>query len=390
MNAQLMHVVCEAFPASRKVYQSGTLHPALKVPLREITLHPSSGEPPLAVYDSSGPYTDPNVSIDIERGLARMRAAWIGARGDVEAYPGRRVQLIDNGLSARCARRPRVPAAARAAARALGARAVTQLAYARAGIITPEMEYVAIRENVGREARAARAARRQRLGREPADVRDGGVRARRGGGRTRHHPGEHQSPGVRADDHRPQLPGEDQRQHRQLRGHLVHGRGGRQDGVGDPLGCGHGDGPVHRAQHPHDPRMDPAQLPGADRHGADLPGAGEGRRRGRGVELGGVPRHAHRAGRAGRRLLHHPRRRAAALHPAHRRARHRHRLARRLDHGQVVPGASPRELPLRALRGDLRHLPRLRRELLARRRPATGLDRRRQRCGAVRRARDAR
>ena len=71
-------------------------------------------------------------------------------------------------------------------------------------------------------------------------------------------------------------------------------------------------------------------------------------------------------------------------------ARHRHRLARRLDHGEVVPGASPRELPLRALRGDLRDLSRLRRELLARRRPAPGLDRRCQRRGAVRRARDAR
>ena len=81
--------------------------------------------------------------------------------------------------------------------------------------------------------------------------------------------------------------------------------------------------------------------PGADRHGADLPGAGEGQRRGRGPDLGGVPRHADRAGRAGRRLLHHPRRRAAALHPADREARDRHRLARRLDHGQVVPGAPP-------------------------------------------------
>ena len=180
--------------------------------------------------------------------------------------------------------------------------------------------------------------------------------------RARHHPGEHQPPGIRADDHRPQLPGEDQRQHRQLRRHLLHRRGGRQDGVGDPLGRRHGHGPVHRAQHPQHPRMDPAQLAGADRHGADLPGAGEGRRRGRGSDLGGVPRHAHRAGRAGRRLLHHPRRRAPAVHPAHRQPRHRHRLARRLDHGEVVPRAPPRELPLRALRGDLRDQPRLRRQ----------------------------
>ena len=71
-------------------------------------------------------------------------------------------------------------------------------------------------------------------------------------------------------------------------------------------------------------------------------------------DLGDLPRHADRAGRAGRRLLHHPRRRAPALHPADRQARHRHRLARRLDHGEVVPGASQGELPLHALRRDLR------------------------------------
>jgi phosphomethylpyrimidine synthase len=157
MNAQLMHVVCEGFPASRKVYQSGSLHPGLKVPLREIALNAASGEPALAVYDPSGPYTDPDVTIDIERGLARLRAPWISGRGDVEAYPGRKVQLVDNGLNAGGRGAPEFPVR-RAPVRASGRRAVTQLAYARAGMITPEMEFVAIRENVGREARAARAA----------------------------------------------------------------------------------------------------------------------------------------------------------------------------------------------------------------------------------------
>src|SRR5262249_2490692 len=109
MNAQLMHVVCEGFPASRKVYQSGTLHPGLSVPVREIALNAAAQEPPLAVYDSSGPYTDPDVRIDIERGLPRMRAAWISGRGDVEAYPGRKVQLIDNGLSAGSRAAPEFP-----------------------------------------------------------------------------------------------------------------------------------------------------------------------------------------------------------------------------------------------------------------------------------------
>ena len=90
-------------------------------------------------------------------------------------------------------------------------------------------------------------------------------------------------------------------------------------------------------------------------------------------------RHADRAVRAGRRLFHHPRRRAPALRAAHRQPRDRHRLPRRLDHGQVVPGASQGELPLRALRRDLRPHAQVRRELLAGRRPAPRLDRRRQR-----------
>ncbi len=107
------------------------------------------------------------------------------------------------------------------------------------------------------------------------------------------------------------------------------------------------------------------------------------------ARLGVLQGHADRAVRAGRRLFHHPRRRAARLHPAHRQPRHRHRLARRLDHGEVVPVASQGELPLRALRRDLRHHAQVRRVVLARRRPAPRLDRRRQRPRAVRRARDA-
>jgi phosphomethylpyrimidine synthase len=154
MNAQLMPVVSESFTSSRKVYRGGRLHEGLRVPMREIDLHPSAGEPPLAVYDSSGPYTDPAVRIDIEAGLARLRSPWISARGDVEAYPGRHVQLIDNGLSAGARGAPEF-ALRRAPLRAASGRAVTQLAYARAGIITPEMEYIAIRENLGRSERPA-------------------------------------------------------------------------------------------------------------------------------------------------------------------------------------------------------------------------------------------
>ncbi len=86
----------------------------------------------------------------------------------------------------------------------------------------------------------------------------------------------------------------------------------------------------------------------------DLPGAGEGRRRRRGPDLGNLPRHADRAGRAGRRLFHHPCRRPPRLHPDDRQARHRHRQPRRLDHGEMVPRAPQGELPLRALRRDHR------------------------------------
>ena len=85
-------------PASRKVYVAGTLHPDIRVPLREIDLSPAAKEPAVRVYDSSGPYTDPTVTTDIAAGLPPVRATWIAARGDVEASPGRAVRPEDNGL----------------------------------------------------------------------------------------------------------------------------------------------------------------------------------------------------------------------------------------------------------------------------------------------------
>jgi len=157
MNAQLLQVVSEPLPASRKVYKSGSLHEGLRVPMREIELHPSAGEAPLTVYDPSGPYTDPDVTIDINHGLPCPRAAWIAARGDVETYAGRHITPLDNGLAAGAKAAPQFPVR-RAPLRARGAAAVTQLAYARAGIITPEMEYVALRENSGGERRPATGA----------------------------------------------------------------------------------------------------------------------------------------------------------------------------------------------------------------------------------------
>jgi phosphomethylpyrimidine synthase len=166
---QNLAVSTGSLPASRKVYVSGKLHPEIRVPLREIDLSPTANEPAVRVYDSSGPYTDPNVTTDITAGLPPVRAAWIAARGDVEASPGRAVRPEDNGLKPgeaskvaefdRAGRRPLV---------AKAGRAVTQLAYARAGIITPEMEYIAVRENLGRQQALAPSSRPTSTNRKPS------------------------------------------------------------------------------------------------------------------------------------------------------------------------------------------------------------------------------
>jgi len=137
-------------PASSKVYRSGMLYRDIRVPMREIALHPSAAEPPLTVYDSSGPYTDPGAKIDIKRGLPRLREDWIRARADSEEYDGLIGRRFARGVAAVHDALVTDFPIYRQPLRARGAAAVTQLAYARAGIVTPEMEFVAIRENVGR------------------------------------------------------------------------------------------------------------------------------------------------------------------------------------------------------------------------------------------------
>ncbi len=126
----------------------------LGVAMREIMLEPSSGEAPLRVYDTSGPYTDAAAAIDIMAGLPDLRRDWIAARGDVEPYQGRAIKPEDNGQLGpdRSGGVPQFPGAARAPLRAKPGMNVSQMHYARRGIITPEMEYVAIRENMGRAA----------------------------------------------------------------------------------------------------------------------------------------------------------------------------------------------------------------------------------------------
>jgi len=191
---------------SRKIYARPDAAPDLKVPLREIALDASSGEPPVPIYDPSGPYTDPNATIDVERGLPRSRLAWVKERGGVEEYDGRPVQPVDNGnVSGKHLARnfPHTPKPLRASSpsplageggeggreAAHGTRRVqvlpsspaqnlptptpnpspqgggehavrasqgathplTQLEWARAGVITKEMIYIAERENLGRK-----------------------------------------------------------------------------------------------------------------------------------------------------------------------------------------------------------------------------------------------
>ncbi len=146
MNLPNPKITTGELPASRKIYVKGELHPDMCVPMREISVHPTAGERPLPVYDSSGPYTDPDILTDIKQGLTPIRRTWIKARGDVEEYDGRAIKSEDNGFVEGDRLAPEF-ANTRPPLRAKDANAVTQLAYARAGIITPEMEFIAIREN---------------------------------------------------------------------------------------------------------------------------------------------------------------------------------------------------------------------------------------------------
>jgi len=162
-------------PASRKVYSHPAAAPDLAVPHRQIDLHPTANEPPVPVYDTSGPYTDPSIAIDVEAGLPRLRTDWILERartyGNVEEYEGRPVQPEDNGnvgeahlarefpnrhKPLRAVRRAntsdRAGAAGPGGTPGTAGEYLTQYEFAKAGIITREMIYVAERENIGRQA----------------------------------------------------------------------------------------------------------------------------------------------------------------------------------------------------------------------------------------------
>ncbi|EKC8604661.1 phosphomethylpyrimidine synthase ThiC [Salmonella enterica] len=162
-----------AFPNSKRIYVTGSQHD-IRVPMREIQLSPTliggSKDNPqfeeneaVPVYDTSGPYGDPEVTINVQQGLAKLRQSWIEARADVETLSDRssaytRERLIDEGLDALRFTGLLTPKRAKAGHR------VTQLHYARQGIVTPEMEFIAIRENMGRERIRSEVLRHQHPG----------------------------------------------------------------------------------------------------------------------------------------------------------------------------------------------------------------------------------
>ncbi|MGH8020382.1 MAG: phosphomethylpyrimidine synthase ThiC, partial [Opitutaceae bacterium] len=155
-------------PASTRVYVPGKLHPEVRVPMRAIALSPTKrfdgaieANESVRVYDCSGPWGDPSFEGDVTQGLPALRAEWIRERGDVAEYEGRDVKPLDNGyLSSKHvefaskAERNRLvefPGLKRKPLRASAGHSVSQLWYARQGIVTPEMEFIAIRENQGLE-----------------------------------------------------------------------------------------------------------------------------------------------------------------------------------------------------------------------------------------------
>jgi len=164
------------YPNSQRIYLAGKIHPDLRVSLREISQSPSrlqdgrtEENEKICVYDTSGPWGDPDFRGDVDQGLPPLRRAWILSRGDVEEYQGRPTLPVDDGYlsevhvesAKRNGRRGQLelfPGLKRATLRGSGGHPVTQLWHAREGIITPEMEYIAIRENLRSEEQRAAAS----------------------------------------------------------------------------------------------------------------------------------------------------------------------------------------------------------------------------------------
>ncbi len=163
---KINNIDVSSYPRSEKVYMQGKLYPEIKVGMRKVRQYPTVKieegkrvEYPnedIYIYDTSGPYTDPNVSIDLYKGLPRHRESWIEKRGDTEILDSitseyGRQRLADSSLD-----EIRFPVRHKPR-RAAAGRNVTQMHYARQGVVTPEMEYAAIRENMDNEARGIKS-----------------------------------------------------------------------------------------------------------------------------------------------------------------------------------------------------------------------------------------
>ena len=375
----------EPLPDSSKVYVSGKLHPDIRVPLREIQLARHEGyeraQPkrmrPCGSMTAPGRGAIPIFTARSRQGLPPLRQSWIVARGDVEAsrqtyapVPGR--SDAPDPVGARSARR----------LRAKPGKVVTQLHYARQGIITPEMEFIAIRENLGREQASSR------------HVADTASRPRR------QNPSAQQFPTLITPEF--------------VRDEVARGRAIIPANINHPesepmiigrnflvkINANIGNSAVASSIEEEVEKMRWATKWGADTvmdlsTGKNIHETREWIIRNSPVPIGTVPIYQalekvggkaeeltweiyrdtlDRAMRAGRGLLHRACGRVAAVRAADGQPRDRHRFARRLDHGQVVPGASPGKFPLHAFSRDLRDHERLRCELQPGRRPAAGLD----------------
>jgi len=160
---QTPDITLGALPSSSKVYTAPDADPSLRVPHRLVHLHKSANEPDVPVYDTSGPYSDINVVIDLEKGLPRPRTDWVLERGGVDFYEGRDVKPEDNG-GAKGKHLAREFPIKNQPLRGRDGEMITQYEFAKAGVITKEMIYIAERENLGRKQAVAGAQARVEAG----------------------------------------------------------------------------------------------------------------------------------------------------------------------------------------------------------------------------------
>lgn len=162
-NMHKLEVTTGELPSSSKVYTAPDADPSLRVPHRLVHLHATADEPDVPVYDTSGPYSDPNIIINIEKGLSRFRTEWVKDRGGVEFYDGRSVKPEDNGGASGKYLAREFPIK-NSPLRGKDNEMVTQYEFAKAGVITKEMIYIAERENLGRKNMAEGAEERVAAG----------------------------------------------------------------------------------------------------------------------------------------------------------------------------------------------------------------------------------